>query len=58
MLFRSDVENKLFGKYGSAQTYGPQKGASKQEIVLIESALKNFQKVINKNLDKKFTQIN
>jgi len=50
----SDVENKLFGPLGSAQIYGPQKGANKKEVVLIESALKNFQKVIGKNLDKKF----
>ena len=50
----SDVENKLFGKFGSAQVYGPQKGANKKEVILIEKALKNFEKVINKNLDKKF----
>ena len=50
----SDVENKLFGRFGSAQVYGPQKGAGKKEIVLIEKALKNSQKVIGKNLDKKF----
>lgn len=50
----SDVENKLFGNKGSAQIYGPQKGASKKEVVLIERALKNFQQVIGKNLDKKF----
>lgn len=50
----SDVENKLFGRLGSAQVYGPQKGANKKEVVLIDSALKNFQKVIGKNLDKKF----
>ena len=50
----SDVENKLFGRLGSAQIYGPQKGASKKEVEQIECALKNFQKVIGKNLDKKF----
>lgn len=50
----SDVENKLFGKLGSAQVYGPQKGANKKEVILIEKALKNFEKVINKKLDKKF----
>lgn len=50
----SDVENKLFGRFGSAQVYGPQKGANKKEVLLIERALKNFQKVIGKNLDKKF----
>ncbi len=50
----SDVENKLFGSLGSAQVYGPQKGATKAQVALIEKALKNFQKVIGKNLNKKF----
>jgi len=50
----SDVENKLFGRKGSAQIYGPQKGANKKEVILIDKALKNFQKIIGKNLDKKF----
>lgn len=50
----SDVENKLFGPQGSAQIYGPQKGANKEEVKIIEHALKNLQKVIGKNLDKKF----
>ena len=50
----SDVENKLLGRLGSAQIYGPQKGANKAQVLLIERALKNFQKVIGKNLDKKF----
>ncbi len=50
----SDVKNKLFGRLGSAQVYGPQKGAGKTQIVLIEKALKNFQKVTRKNLDKQF----
>ncbi len=50
----SDVENKLFGHFGSAQIYGPQKGASKKEVSQIERALKIFQKVTGKNLDKKF----
>lgn len=50
----SDVENKLFGRQGSAQVYGPQKGADKAQVLVIECALKNFQKVIGKNLDKKF----
>ena len=50
----SDVENKLLGPLGSAKIYGPQKGANKKEVSLIERALENFQKVTGKNLDKKF----
>ena len=50
----SDVENKLLGPLGSAQIYGPQKGANKKEVKVIERALTNFQKVIGKNLNNKF----
>lgn len=50
----ADVENKLLGPQGSAKTYGPQKGANKKEVILIERALKNFGQVLNKNIDKKY----
>lgn len=38
----TDVTNPLLGKYGSARTYGPQKGASPKQALLIEKALKNL----------------
>lgn len=44
----SDVENRLLGKYGSARVFGPQKGAGKKEIEIIEKALKRLRTVLKK----------
>lgn len=41
-----DVINPIIGKNGSARIFGPQKGASQQEILLLESGLGNLCKVI------------
>lgn len=46
----SDVTNPLLGKNGSAVVYGPQKGATKQQVVLLEAALKNYSKAVKKYL--------
>ncbi len=43
-----DVKNKLLGKYGSARVFGPQKGATEKDIVVIERALKNLTLLIKK----------
>ena len=41
-----DVKNPLYGKQGAAYVYGPQKGASKKEIALLDAGLENFAQVI------------
>ncbi len=46
----SDVTNPLLGKNGSAAVYGPQKGATKKQVVLLEAALKNYAKITKKFL--------
>ena len=38
----SDVSNLLYGKDGAAYIYGPQKGASKEEIEQLDNGLKNI----------------
>ncbi|MGC8866759.1 MAG: glycerate kinase [Elusimicrobiales bacterium] len=43
-----DVKNKLLGKYGSARVFGPQKGADRSDIIIIENALKNLTSLIRK----------
>lgn len=42
----SDVENPLFGKDGAAYVYAPQKGASAEEVKLLDDGLKNIAKCI------------
>lgn len=45
-----DVENTLLGKNGATYVYGPQKGADKDALLLLESGMKNYASVIKKDL--------
>ncbi len=45
-----DVNNPLTGPNGASYIYGPQKGASKQMIEQLDQALKNYSRVIKKDL--------
>lgn len=44
----SDVENPLFGENGAAYIYGPQKGAGKEDIKLLDKGLKHISKKMEK----------
>jgi len=51
-----DVKNPLIGSKGATYAYGPQKGASKEELAILEGGVKNFLEAIEKsddNFDKK-----
>ena len=39
LIILCDVENKLLGESGAAKIFGPQKGASKEEVQKLENAL-------------------
>lgn len=41
-----DVDNRLLGEKGSAAMFGPQKGATKDDVKELEAALKKFSEVI------------
>lgn len=38
----TDVDNPLLGERGAAPTFGPQKGATPEQVVLLERALRRF----------------
>ena len=42
-----DVTNPLYGENGAAKIYGPQKGASKEEVEYLDKGLENFAKVLH-----------
>jgi len=48
----SDVKNPLLGKHGSASVYGPQKGATAQDVKIMERSLSNFAKVFRRDFGK------
>ena len=41
----ADVQNPLYGENGAAYVYAPQKGASKNDVEILDKGLRNFAKV-------------
>ncbi len=52
-----DVTNPLYGENGAARIYGPQKGATEEQIKELDEALKNLADVTEKVLGKDFRWI-
>jgi glycerate kinase len=42
IVLASDVDNPLLGEHGAAEVYGPQKGASPEDVVRLEAGLENL----------------
>lgn len=49
-----DVKNPLYGEQGAAQIYGPQKGATKEQIRELDKGLKHLADMTEKFLHKDF----
>ncbi len=47
-----DVRNPLYGPDGAAFVYGPQKGADKSAVALLDRGLQNFEKVATRELGR------
>jgi len=56
-LIACDVDNPLYGTNGAAYVYGKQKGASVEEVVVLDSGLENFGKIVKKFNGKSITDI-
>ena len=52
-----DVDNPLLGKNGAAYVYGPQKGASPEQVRDLDFGLKNLASIIKKDLGVDVTEI-
>lgn len=50
-----DVKNPLYGKYGAAYIFSPQKGATEKDVFLLDEGLRNLAKVSEKVLGKDFS---
>ncbi|PCJ96930.1 MAG: glycerate kinase [Flavobacteriaceae bacterium] len=46
----NDVQNPLFGPDGAAHVYGKQKGATENEISILDAGLKHLDKIVQKQL--------
>lgn len=50
IILMSDVNNPLCGKLGAANVFGPQKGANQAEIKLLDEGLRNFARLIKRDI--------
>lgn len=50
VLVACDVSNPLCGPEGASFVYGPQKGATPEMVIELDNALKNYKKVIKRDL--------
>jgi len=50
LIVLCDVTNKLLGKNGAAAVFGPQKGADKKTVALLEKCLYQFNKIVKKDV--------
>ena len=48
----NDVNNPLFGPEGAARVYGPQKGASEEEIEYLDNGLRHLSRIVEQRLQK------
>ena len=52
-----DVDNPLFGINGAAYIYGPQKGASDEQVLLLDEGLRHLGAVLSENFSENFANI-
>ena len=48
LVAATDVDNPLTGLHGASNVFGPQKGASREDVLLLDSSLENFAGVLEK----------
>ena len=51
LVAASDVESPLLGLYGASSVFGPQKGASREDVALLDGALTRWADVLEAALD-------
>lgn len=47
LIIVTDVKNKLLGPYGAAHLYAPQKGATKEDVTILESGLAHLDEILS-----------
>ncbi|WBB79937.1 glycerate kinase [Micromonospora sp. WMMD882] len=50
LVAATDVDNPLLGLHGASNVYGPQKGADRADVLLLDAALERFAAVLEKDL--------
>ncbi len=55
ILVASDVTNPLYGPQGAAYVYAPQKGATPEQVELLDKALKHCAEIVERQLHKRIS---
>ncbi|WP_207919729.1 glycerate kinase [Micromonospora sp. KC207] len=50
LVAATDVDNPLLGLHGASNVYGPQKGATRSDVLLLDAALERFAGVLERDL--------
>jgi glycerate kinase len=50
LVAATDVDNPLVGLHGATNVFGPQKGASREDVLLLDAALERFATVLERDL--------
>ncbi|MEV4491876.1 glycerate kinase [Micromonospora coxensis] len=50
LVAATDVDNPLLGLHGASNVYGPQKGATREDVLLLDAALERWAAVLEKDL--------
>jgi glycerate 2-kinase len=50
LVAATDVDNPLTGLHGASAVYGPQKGATREDVALLDAALAHFARVLERDL--------
>jgi glycerate kinase len=50
LVAATDVDNPLTGLHGASSVYGPQKGATREDVLLLDAALARFAEVLERDL--------
>jgi glycerate kinase len=50
LVAATDVDNPLVGLHGASNVFGPQKGATREDVLLLDSALERFAGVLERDL--------
>jgi glycerate kinase len=52
LVAATDVDNPLLGLHGASNVFGPQKGASRDDVLRLDAALERFSAVLEKAFDR------
>jgi glycerate kinase len=50
LVAATDVDSPLTGLYGASNVFGPQKGASREDVLLLDAALERYAAVLERDL--------